>query len=104
MEKICHHHKDENGLTIRDCQSSLAQLKSDIGSIHSAILSVFRKSCDCSILDNHEAATDGISAWIDIHAKHENKGATTIVADDKEDLIHEKFHKSFPGGVDVFLT
>ena len=104
LDKIYRKYHDEDNLTIRDHQSSLAQFKSDIRSIYSAILSVFRKNTDRAILTKHKAKSDGLSAWLELHAKYDNKGAAAIAADENDLIITEKYHKHFPGGVDAFLT
>ena len=104
LADIYHEFKDEDGLTIRDHQSSLAQFKSDIKAVYSAILSVFRKNTDRAILTKHKTTSDGLSAWIDLHEKHDNKGAAAIAADEMEEIITKPYHRTFPGGVNAFLT
>ncbi len=97
LAKIYRKTKDDDRLTIRDHQLSLAQFKSDISTIYSAILSVFRKGSDKAIITKHKKHNDGISAWINLHAKYDNKGASAIAADQSENIICEKHHKNFPG-------
>ena len=103
LANICHACRDDDGLSIRDHQCSLAQFKSDIKAVCSAILSVFRKNTDRAILTKHKATSDGISAWIDLHEKHDNQGAAAIAADENEETITKPHHRTFPGGVNAFL-
>ena len=41
LADVCHAYRDDDGLSIMDHQCSLAQFKSDIKAVYSAILSVF---------------------------------------------------------------
>ena len=104
LADIHHACRDDDGLSIRDHQCSLAQFKSDIKAVCSAILSVFRKNTDRAILTKHKATSDGISAWIDLHEKYDNQGAAAIAADEMEEIITKPCCKTFPGGVNAFLT
>ncbi len=104
LAKIYQKYQDEDGLSIRDHQASLAQFQNNIRALYSTFLSVFRKGTDSSILTKHKATLDGVLTWIDTHSKYDDKGAIAIAADNNNQIITQKYNKHFQGGVPAFLT